>query len=149
MCGIMAGGTSNRSPLRGITRGAQDGTSEPSRAEVKSAIVRPRGRPKKRDTFTVSFRIDELRVKELERAAGEFGISVHEYARILVCQALDGTSESQVLEELDGVRGDVRAMRDELLNGVTLLLTNIVAEEHSHDLRAGVERVLRGSGKGA
>ena len=145
----MAGGTSNRSPLRGITRGAQDGTSEPPRTEAKSAIVRPRGRPKKRDTFTVSFRIDELRVKELERAAGEFGISVHEYARILVCQALDSAGEAQVLEELDGVRGDVRAMRDELLKGVTLLLTNIVEEERPGEIRAAVEKVLRGPDAGA
>lgn len=145
----MPGAAPNRSTLKGITRASTDSSSEPSRTEARTAVVRPRGRPKKRDTFTVSFRIDELRIKELERLAGEFGVSVHEYARILVCQALDSAGEAQVLEELDGVRGDVRALRDELLSGVALLLTNMVEEERPGEIRAAVEQVLRGSGKGS
>lgn len=142
MGSTMPGAASNRPTLKGVTPASP-------RTEAKTAVTRPRGRPKKRDTFTVSFRLDELRVKELEKSAGEFGLSVHEYARVLVCQALDSAGEAQVLEELDGVRGDVRALRDELLNGVTLLLTNMVEEERPGSVRAAVEKVLRGSGKGA
>lgn len=104
--------------------------------------IQPRGRPRKRDTFTISFRVDTAHQAALGKAAEELGMSVHEYARLLTYQGLDHTFQAQMVEEMQDVRGEIRVLRDELLEGVALLLNNMVEEEPSA-VRSVVTKTLR------
>ena len=106
---------------------------------------RPRGRPRKRETFTVGFRVDGAHLAALEQGAAALCVSVHEYARILVFGALDRSGETRILEEVEDTRREVRTLRAELLDAVALILANVVDEEEEPgDIRALVEKALRG-----
>lgn len=113
--------------------------------EPAKLAPRPRGRPRKRETFTVGFRVDTAHLAALDKGALELGVSVHEYARVLTYQALDKSGEARLLEEMEDTRREVRTLRAELLDGVALIIANVVDEEEEPgDIRALVEKALRG-----
>lgn len=121
--------------------------SEPPQSERPHSTrvkTRKSSSSKKRETFTIGFRVDGSRLSALESGASEVSLSVHEYARLILFQKLDQQNEQRIREEVEQVHDALQALRAELIEAVSLLLMNIV-DEDSAAIRTLVERVLRGS----
>jgi len=101
-----------------------------------------RGRPRRQETTTVSFRVDTARLRALERGAAEVGVSAHEYARLLTFQTLDRHEEVQFAEEIAQARREITALREDLAASLEVILTNTTKAE-SRQIRAWIESNLR------
>lgn len=76
---------------------------------------------RKKETFTISFRVDGHYLGQLEKGAAAYGISVHEYARQRLIELLERQDEARLLEEAAKTRRGVEALR----NDVALSLIHI------------------------
>jgi hypothetical protein len=70
------------------------------------------------------FRLDPSLAKELEKEAAKRGLSPGRFARLLVVDALSRPDES-LSEELEELRGELQALKDNLTTAVVTILTNL------------------------
>jgi excinuclease UvrABC nuclease subunit len=80
---------------------------------------------KRKESFTVSFRLDPVYLRKLDDEAGKFGLSVHERARQLVISALDETQGERTFEKLIETLEEVRSLRDDLAEAVNWMVKNL------------------------
>ena len=102
----------------------------------------PRGRPRGQETTTVSFRVDAAHLRALSRGADAFGMSLHEYGRLLTYQALDREAEVQFAEEVGAARREIAALREDLAASLEVILTNTTKAD-TRQIRAWVDANLR------
>lgn len=68
----------------------------------------------KKETSTVSFRLDSHYIGKLQRQAEKHGISIHEQARRMVIDDLDDGERDRLREEVKEVKGTVSNLRGDL-----------------------------------
>lgn len=80
----------------------------------------------KKETYTISYRLDGHYQQRLEALAVRNGISQHEQARRLLVESLNGANgQEQVLEQVAGLRAEVASLTsirqqvDELRDDIT------------------------------
>jgi len=61
----------------------------------------------KKETSTVSFRLDSHYIGKLQQQAEKHGISIHEQARRTVIDDLDDRKGEETLEQLSALKGEV------------------------------------------
>lgn len=92
----------------------------------------------KKETHTISFRLDTHYLLQLEEAASRSGVSLHEQARRLVIDSLNRTdSQAEVLEQLTSLRqdlvkvgtieGQIQELRDDLAEAVEWMSKKIAS----------------------
>lgn len=113
--------------------------NKPRPAQAGSA---KRGRPRRQDTTTVSFRVDGARLRALARGASEIGVSPHEYARILTYRILDRQEEVQFAEEVAVARREIASLRNDLAASLEVILANTTRAE-APQIRAWIDANLR------
>ena len=100
--------------------------------------VRKQGEGMKKETHTISFRLDTHYLLQLEEAASRSGVSLHEQARRLVIDSLNRTdSQAEVLEQLASLRqdlvkvgtieGQIQELRDDLAEAVEWMSKKIAS----------------------
>ena len=118
-----------------LSAASQDGV-EPARRTRRSV-----GRPK-RETFTIAYRVDEATLQWLQERAAPYGMSVHEYARQRLMEAMLEVASEQLRGELREVHADMAALREDLAVSVEILLANITGDP-APTVRAWVNENLR------
>ena len=78
--------------------------------------------PRKKESFTISYRVDSAILTQLEKGAAPYGISVHEYARQQLLEKLENKGEARILGEIKATRGSV----DDLQNAIAMALQVIL-----------------------
>jgi len=66
----------------------------------------------KKESHTVSFRLDSHYLGKLETEASKHGISVHEQARRVVIDGLDRKDAEELLERLSAIRSEAAKIQD-------------------------------------
>jgi len=66
----------------------------------------------KKETSTVSFRLDPHYVDKLQKQAEKHGVSIHEQARRTVIDDLDNKREEEILEQLSALRREAEKIQD-------------------------------------
>lgn len=61
----------------------------------------------KKETSTVSFRLDSHYIGKLQRQAEKHGISIHEQARRALIDDLDDKRGEEILEQLSALKGEM------------------------------------------
>jgi len=97
---------------------------------------------RKRETYTIGFRVDNYYLALLEKGAAAYGISVHEYARQRLTELLDHQEETQILESISAVKSDVADLREDVARSLEVILVNITKGEPSK-IRAWISENLR------
>lgn len=102
---------------------------ETERASGRNEAKPPskRGVRRKRQTYTVGFRLDAFYLGLLERGASVYGISVHEYARQRLIELMDRQEETRLLEETTQTRVAVFELREDVARALEVLLVNLTS----------------------
>ena len=101
---------------------------------------------RKKETFTISFRVDANHLKLLEKGASSYGLSVHEYARMRLLEALDRQDETRILEEATGIKRSVEGLRDDVAATLEVILMNTTKAATPEDqgrIRQWINQYLR------
>ena len=87
---------------------------------------------KKRESFTIGFRLDATRLAKLEEEADQYGVSLHERARQIVMEHLDDTERGKILdkvievkESVSEVESEVVKLRSDLAEAVEWMVKNL------------------------
>lgn len=65
----------------------------------------------KKETYTISYRLDAHYQQQLEALAVRNGVSQHEQARRLLVESINGANaQEQVLEQIAGLRAEVASL---------------------------------------
>lgn len=106
----------------------------------------PKTARKKRraETFTVSYRVETARIAQLEKGASELGVSVHEYARILLFRVLDQGELSDLQAAQEETRKEVKRLREDMAVSVEMILSNLTEDDSQNDIKDWVDANLRG-----
>lgn len=70
---------------------------------------------KKRESFTVGFRLDATHLARLEEEANRYGISLHERARQIVMEHLGDTERGKILDKVIEVKESVSEVSEEVI----------------------------------
>lgn len=108
--------------------------------------TRRRGRPDKRPTHPISFRVDNTHLQELEKRASVVGLSAHEYARILVYEALNNDVAKTLLDGQERSERRTEELREDLALTLEAILVNVVKTTPSDEIRSWIDENLRGRG---
>lgn len=101
---------------------------------------------RKRETFTIGFRVDAYTLGQLEKGAAAYGISVHEYARQRLLELLERQDEARLLEETAGVRRGVEGLRSDVAATLEVILINTTkatTTEEQARIRAWISQFMR------
>lgn len=86
---------------------------------------------KKRESFTIGFRLDTASLAKLEEEAEHYGVSLHERARQIVIEHLGDAERGKILdkvieikESVSEVGGDVAQLRSDLAEAVEWIVKN-------------------------
>lgn len=106
------------------------------------------GSPKKRrkETFTISFRVDAHHLGQLEKGAASYGISVHEYARQRLVELLERQDETRLLEDAAATRRSVEGLRNDVAATLEVILLNTVTKTDPGRIRDWINQNLRQDG---
>lgn len=87
---------------------------------------------KKRESFTIGFRLDATHLATLEDEARHYSVSLHERARQIVIEHLDDAERGKILdkvievkESVSGVEGEVAQLRSDLAEAVEWMIKNL------------------------
>jgi sugar diacid utilization regulator len=97
---------------------------------------------RKKETFTISFRVDNHHLNQLEKGAASYGISVHEYARQRLIELLERQDEAQLLEKTDATRRSVEGLRNDMAATLEVILLNTVKTDPAK-IRGWIDENLR------
>lgn len=97
---------------------------------------------RKKETFTVSYRVDSHHLSQLEKGAARYGISVHEYARQRLTELLDRQDEVRLLDEAATTRQQVQGLRDDVAATLEVILLNMTKGDPSQ-IREWIRTHLR------
>ena len=97
---------------------------------------------RKRETFTIGFRVDAHTLFQLEKGASSYGISVHEYARQRLVELLERQDEARLLEEARAMRQSVEGLRGDVAATIEALLLNLT-EIPGAEIRTWIGQNLR------
>jgi hypothetical protein len=101
--------------------------------------------PRKKESFTISYRVDSATLMQLEKGASPYGISVHEYARQQLMEKLEGRGEARILAETEATRGSVEDLRNDVATTLEVILLN-TTKTAPEKIRDWVNTHLRQSG---
>jgi sugar diacid utilization regulator len=96
------------------------------------------------ETFIISYRVESARLAQLEKGASELGVSLHEYARILLFRVLDQGELSGLQAAQEETRSEVRKLREDMAVSVEMILSNLADEDSQDEIRDWVSQNLRG-----
>lgn len=106
---------------------------------------------RKKETFTISFRVDADHLGQLEKGATPYGVSVHEYARIKLLESLDCQEENRILEETEAIRRTLEGLQNGVaatLGAVLINVTEATGQEDQDRIRGWVRDCFRAEGDG-
>jgi hypothetical protein len=66
----------------------------------------------KKESHTISFRVDAHYLARLETEASKHGASIHEQARRMVIDSLDNKEATIILEQLSQIRNETGVIQD-------------------------------------
>lgn len=101
--------------------------------------------PKKRkkESFTISFRVDAYQLTQLEKGAAAYGMSVHEYARQRLGELLERQDEARLLEEAQVTRRSVEGLRADVAATLEVILLNTVKDANPAQVRQWISQNLQ------
>lgn len=76
----------------------------------------------KKQSFTISFRLDAGQLAELEERAARHKVSVHEEARNVLMDTLNDARRDELRDEISGAREDIKTLQMKLADAVEALL---------------------------
>jgi hypothetical protein len=100
----------------------------------------------KKETHTISFRLDTHYLEALEKEASSSSLSIHEEARRIVIRRLEDTDRHLVLDEVKALREVLEHMRSDLAETLVTVLVEIGNVEEVEANRY-VSAYLRGATK--
>lgn len=87
---------------------------------------------KKRQTETVSFRLDDLYLMRLEEEASKYGVSIHQQARQILMDTLEDGERKRLMDKVGEVSGSVSKvenavteLRSDLAEAVEWMVSNL------------------------
>ena len=104
--------------------------------------TKPAAKRRKKETFTISFRVDGFHLSRLEKGATRLGMSVHEYARLRLSELLERQDEARLLDETARLRRGVEGLREDVAATLEAILLNLT-DADSEQIRALIEAHLR------
>jgi hypothetical protein len=66
----------------------------------------------KKESYTISFRVDAHRLAQLEKESIKHGISIHERARRILIDALDDKATEEILDQLSQIKEETRKIAE-------------------------------------
>lgn len=100
----------------------------------------------KKETHTISFRLDTHYLEALERNASSSSLSIHEEARRIIIRSLEDTNRHLVLDEIKALRGLLEQLRGDLAETLITMLVE-VANVDEREANRYVTAYLRGAVK--
>lgn len=97
----------------------------------------------KKETHTISFRLDTHYLEALEKDASSSSLSIHEEARRILIRSLEDTNRHLVLDEIRALRGLLEQLRGDLAETLITILVEIANVDESEANRY-VAAYLRG-----
>ena len=131
---------------------AQGGAQRPRTGQTEGALpvkAKPiatavRATRRKKETFTIGFRVDGHTLSQLEKGAAAYGISVHEYARQRLLELLERRDEARVLEAAEKTQQGVEALRSDVAAALEVILLNTTKGDPAR-IRDWIDSHLRGA----
>ena len=123
--------------------GASTGTGSRATKGVSPSAAKAAIRRKK-ETYTIGFRVDAYTLSQLEKGAAIYGLSVHEYARQRLLELLERRDEARVLEASERTQQGVEALRSDVATTLEVILLNFTTGSPAH-IRDWIDTHLRNS----